>query len=366
MKKRPAKAVIFGCSGPELLPEERSFFERCQPLGFILFARNCKTPEQVKTLAADLKNTLIHKDVPILIDQEGGRVARLLPPLWREVPPAHIFGQLANEDIDLASEGVHDNAALIGYELNEIGINVNCAPCADLLIPGSDPIIGDRAFSEHSQIVAELSLAMIEGLQSQNIIPIIKHLPGHGRAPVDSHKELPIVSSSREELIDHDFESFRLICEGIKARSLPEPWGMTAHVVYDAFDDKETATHSPLIIDRIIREHIGFKGFLISDCLTMEALEGSFSNRAQKALKAGCDAVLHCNGHLDEMIEIAGATPDLSEISLERLRKSRVSHPRTLSKEDKDHLQLKLDDTLQKQELINYKGPILPPKKSVA
>ncbi|MBY0280930.1 MAG: beta-N-acetylhexosaminidase [Alphaproteobacteria bacterium] len=366
MKKRLPKAVIFGCSGPELLPEERSFFERCQPLGFILFARNCKTPEQIKTLVADLKSTVTHKDVPILIDQEGGRVVRLLPPLWREVPPAHIFGQLAYENIDLASECVQDNAVLIGYELDELGINVNCAPCADLLIPGSDPIIGDRAFSNHSEIVAELSLAMIEGLQAQNIIPVIKHLPGHGRAPVDSHKELPIVSSSKEELTDHDFEAFRLICEGIKARSLPQAWGMTAHVVYDAFDDKETATHSSLLIDRIIRAHIGFKGFLISDCLTMEALEGSFSNRARKAIKAGCDAVLHCNGHLDEMIEVAGATPDLSEISYERLRESHVSHPKTLPKEDKDHLQLKLNDTLQKQEFINYNGPVLSLQKSVA
>lgn len=365
MKKGSPKAVIFGCSGLELLPEERSFFERCQPLGFILFARNCKSPEQVKALVADLKSTVWHEDVPILIDQEGGRVVRLSPPLWREVPPAHIFGQLTYENIDLASKCVFDNAALIGYELGEIGINVNCAPCADLLIPGSDPIIGDRAFSEHSQIVAELSLAMIEGLQSQNITPIIKHLPGHGRAPVDSHKELPIVSATKEELIDHDFKAFRLICEGIKARSLPEPWGMTAHVVYDAFD-KESATHSSLIIDRIIREHIGFKGFLISDCLTMEALEGSFSNRTQKAFKAGCDAILHCNGYLGEMIEVAGATPALSEVSLERLSKSKVSHPKTLSKEEKNQLQSKLEIVLRKQESINYKGQAFTAKKSVA
>lgn len=330
MKKRPPKAVIFGCSGLELLPEERSFFEQCQPLGFILFARNCKTPEQVKALVDSLKSIVLHEDVPILIDQEGGRVVRLLPPSWREVPPAHIFGQLALENRELAAERVSDNAALIGYELGEIGVTVNCAPCADLLIPGSDPIIGDRAFSEDHKIVAELSLAMIEGLQKQNIIPVIKHLPGHGRAPVDSHKELPIVSSGEEELMRQDFEAFRLICAGIKARGMPQPWGMTAHVVYDAFD-KETATHSALIIDRIIREHIGFEGFLISDCLTMEALEGSFSHRAQKALKAGCDTILHCNGHLDEMIEIAEATPSLSDVSLERLWTSRISDPRRIS-----------------------------------
>lgn len=365
MKKRPPKAVIFGCSGYELLPEERSFFERSQPLGFILFTRNCKTPDQVKRLIEDLKSTVKHKEVPILIDQEGGRVARLLPPVWREVPPAHIFGQLAYENIEQASECTIDNAMLIGEELQELGVNVDCAPCADLLIPDSDPIIGDRAFSEHVNIVAELSLAMIKGLQSQNIIPVIKHLPGHGRAPVDSHKELPVVSSRKEELIDNDFEVFRLICQGIKSRSLPQPWGMTAHVVYDAFD-KETATHSLLMIDRVIREHIGFKGFLISDCLTMEALEGSFSFRAQKALKAGCDAVLHCNGHLDEMIEIAGATPSLSEISLKRLAESRILNPTILSKEEKEDIKSKLEAVIQKQEFIHFIGHNLPGKKSVA
>jgi len=365
MKKRPPKAVIFGCSGYELLPEERAFFERAQPLGFILFTRNCKSAEQIKQLIADLKSTVQHKEVPILIDQEGGRVVRLQPPLWREVPPAHIFGQFAYENIEQASEYTLINAMLIGEELQELGINVDCAPCADLLIPGSDPIIGDRAFSEHVNIVAELSLATIQGLQSQNIIPVIKHLPGHGRAPVDSHKELPVVSSSKEELTDNDFEAFRLICQGIKARSLPQPWGMTAHVVYEAFD-KETATHSALIIDRIIRDHIGFKGFLISDCLTMEALEGTFSYRAQKALKAGCDAVLHCNGHLDEMIEIAGATPSLSEISSKRLEVSKIFNEKILLKDEKEQIKSKLDAVIQKQEFINYKSWGSSAKKSVA
>ena len=350
--KRPPKAVIFGCSGLKLLPEEKAFFERCQPLGFILFARNCKAPEQVQKLVAELKKTVSHGNVPILIDQEGGRVVRLSPPHWREVPPASLFGQLANESPDLARESVFDNATLIGHELQEMGITVDCAPCADLLVPGSDPIIGDRAFSEHPEITHDLSLAMIEGLQSQNIIPVIKHLPGHGRAPVDSHKELPIVAASKEDLIDYDFKAFQLICEQIRLRSLPQPWGMTAHVVYQNFDRK-IATHSSLIIEEIIRQHIGFKGFLISDCLTMEALEGTFANRALKAFRAGCDAVLHCNGHLDEMIEIAGATQPLSEIALERLKASQIPSPKILTPDQKNYLSAKLDAVLEKQQKRN-------------
>jgi beta-N-acetylhexosaminidase len=361
MKQTPPKAIIFGCSGPELLNEERAFFGECQPLGFILFARNCKTPEQIRTLVSDLKRTVSHKNVPILIDQEGGRVVRLTPPLWRDIPPAHVFGQLATVNSDLAAECVSMNAELIGHELQEIDVTVNCAPCADLLIPGSDPIIGDRSFSEDSEIVARLSLAMIEGLQKQNIIPVIKHLPGHGRAPVDSHKELPVVSSSEQELADSDFKAFRLICEKIKEKKMQQPWGMTAHVVYNAFD-KDTATHSSLIIHNIIREKIGFEGFLVSDCLTMEALNGSFSYRTQKAFEAGCDAILHCNGHLNEMIEIAEAAPILSQTSLERLEKSRITHGKPLSKEQEHLLKSKLENVLKEQ---NIEDSLLFSKKQL-
>ncbi len=350
MTNRP-KAVIFGCVGTELLPEEQAFFERCQPLGFILFARNCKSPDQVRKLVQALKDTVSHSDVPILIDQEGGRVVRLTPPNWRAVPPASVFGQLAQEQSDAAIEAVYNNAVLIGNELQDLGINVDCAPCVDLLIPGSDPIIGDRAFTDHPETVAELSLAVIEGLQNRNIIPVIKHLPGHGRAPVDSHKELPIVTTSKQELIDNDFLAFQLLCESIREQSLPQPWGMTAHVVYQDLDNTETATHSSYMIEDIIRGHIGFEGFLISDCLTMEALEGSFSVRAQKALKAGCDAVLHCNGHLDEMIEVAGATPPLTKAAWGRLESSKLPRSNVLTKEEFNAMNLKLEAILENCDL---------------
>jgi beta-N-acetylhexosaminidase len=348
MVNRP-KAVIFGCAGTELLPTERAFFERCQPLGFILFARNCKSPDQVRKLVQDLRGTVSHSDVPILIDQEGGRVVRLTPPIWRAVPSASAFGQLAYEKPDVAIEAVFNNAVLIGNELQDLGINVDCAPCVDLLISGSDPIIGDRAFTDHPETVAELSLAMIEGLQNQNVIPVIKHLPGHGRAPVDSHKELPIITTPAQELVENDFLAFLLLCENIKARSLPQPWGMTAHVVYQDFDDQETATHSSYIIDHIIRNQIGFEGFLISDCLTMEALEGLFSIRAQKALKSGCDAVLHCSGHLDEMIEVAGVTPPLTTLAWKRLESSKLPGYATkpLTKEELSTLQLSIEAALE-------------------
>lgn len=346
MTNKP-KAVIFGCLGTELSSIERVFFERCQPLGFILFARNCKSPDQVRKLVQDLRNTVSHSDVPILIDQEGGRVVRLTPPIWRSVPPASVFGQLAQEEPDKAIESVFNNAVLIGNELQELGINVDCAPCADLLIPGSDPIIGDRAFTDNPETVAELSLAMIEGLQNQNVIPVIKHLPGHGRAPVDSHKELPVVATLVDELIENDFLAFHLLCEEIRERSLPQPWGMTAHVVYQDLDANETATHSSYIIEHVIRIQIGFEGFLISDCLTMEALEGSFSTRAQKALKAGCDAVLHCNGNLDEMIEVAGATPPLTKTAWERLESSKLPRSIVLTKEEFSTMHLKLEAVIE-------------------
>ncbi len=349
MTNKP-KAVIFGCLGTELLPIERAFFERCQPLGFILFARNCKSPDQIKKLVQDLRQTVLHSDVPILIDQEGGRVVRLTSPTWRSVPPASAFGQLAQEKPEIAIESVFNNAVLIGNELQELGINVDCAPCADLLISGSDPIIGDRAFSEHPETVAELSLAMIEGLQNQNVIPVIKHLPGHGRAPVDSHKELPVIATSADELIENDFLAFHLLCEEIRERSLPQPWGMTAHVVYQDLDATETATHSSYIIEHVIRSQIGFEGFLISDCLTMEALEGDFSVRAQKALKAGCDAVLHCNGDLDEMIEIAGATPPLTKVAWERLESSKLPRSIVLTKEEFKTMHLKLEAVLENRD----------------
>jgi beta-N-acetylhexosaminidase len=318
------KAVIFSCEGPELLPAEAEFFKRCQPLGFILFERNCKNREQLKRLVTDLKATVNHPFVPILIDQEGGRIIRMRPPEWRKTWAPSILGELAQKDLEAAGQCAFWHARLIGQELAEVGINVNCAPCADLLTLEADPIIGDRAFSEDVDIITYLSLQTMKGLQSQGIIPVIKHLPGHGRSPVDSHKELPVVHSSLEELNIADFLTFQKISRHEQV-ARTQPWGMTAHVVYNAIDPLEPATHSTIVIEQIIRHFIGFQGFLISDCITMEALKGSYKQRSEKAFQAGCDAVLYWKAKLDDMIDIASIAPPLSITALKRLQASIIT-----------------------------------------
>lgn len=308
------KAVIFGLAGPILSAEERLFFNQSQPLGFILFRRNCQSPEQIRTLVADLKSTLNHTDIPILIDQEGGRVVRLLPPHFRSNPPAHHFGDIYTIDQSEAVNLVSENYALIAQELLDLGINTNCAPCADILYKGSDPIIGDRSFSETIAVTATLSTATIIAHNANGVMPVIKHLPGHGRANVDSHLGLPIIDTDQNTLIQTDFKAFKQALS-----SLPvHPWGMTAHIIYTAFDPELCATESPTIINDVIRGLIGFSGFLISDCISMKALKGSYSQRTLRALAAGCDAVLYCMGDLNVMKEIADVTPDLSEEALNR------------------------------------------------
>lgn len=283
--------VIYGCEGLALTPDEQKFFNKAQPLGFILFERNCQSPDQVKTLITQLKACVNHADVPILIDQEGGRVVRLKPPHWLPRPAAKTL---------TSAQAVYDNALSMAYELSELSITVNCAPCADLLIEGADDIIGDRAFNADPTIVAELSLAMLKGLEDGGITAVIKHLPGHGRAPVDSHEELPIVGTPYNTLKQTDFAPFKALAKASKFA-----WGMTAHVIYTDLDPVNVATHSKHIIDKIIRGKIGFNGFLVSDCLTMKALSGSFSEKARKSLAAGCNAVLMCKGTIEEYEEVA-------------------------------------------------------------
>ena len=315
------KAVIFSCQGPELLPAEAEFFKRCQPLGFILFERNCKNRQQLKCLVADLKATVNHSFVPILIDQEGGRIIRMPPPEWRRTWAPSLFGQLAQKDLETAGHCAFWQACLIGQELAEVGINVNCAPCADLLNFEADPIIGDRAYSDDIDIINYLTIQTIKGLQNQGVIPVIKHLPGHGKALVDSHKELPVIHSSSEELNANDFLSFQKISHHQHVIKT-QPWGMTAHVVYHAIDPLDPATHSSLVIEQIIRNFIGFQGFLISDCITMEALKGPYRERSAKAFQAGCDAIIYWKANLDDMIDIASVAPYLSITALERLQAS--------------------------------------------
>jgi beta-N-acetylhexosaminidase len=315
------RAVIFGCQGLTLTVEERAFFSRIQPLGFILFARNCESPAQIRKLIEQLRACVDHEIVPILIDQEGGRVARLRPPHWRDYAPAGLFGRIAENDMDEAIWAVKVNAYLLAQELAETGITVNCAPVVDLALPNMHPIIGDRSFGDDPDVVATLCEAVVEGFQAANIISVVKHLPGHGRAHVDSHEELPVVNNLRSTLAETDFEAFQNLCQRLQEKSI-SPWGMTAHITYTDIDPVLPATQSPDVIRSIIRQHIGFKGFLISDCLTMKALSGSYSARVEKSLKAGCDAVLHCNGELEEMMDMMAFIPPLSTESLERLNDS--------------------------------------------
>ena len=283
--------VIYGCEGLTLTPDEQNFFSKAQPLGFILFERNCQSPIQVKTLITQLKACVNHTDVPILIDQEGGRVVRLKPPHWLPRPAAKTL---------TSAQAVYDNALSMATELLELGITVNCAPCADLLIEGADDIIGDRAFSADPAIVTKYSLAMLKGLEDGGITAAIKHLPGHGRAPVDSHEELPVVDTAHGILKQTDFIPFKAL-----AKSSDKAWGMTAHVIYADLDPVNVATQSKHVIDSIIRYEIGFKGFLVSDCLTMKALTGTYAEKAQRSLAAGCDALLMCKGTIEEFEDVA-------------------------------------------------------------
>lgn len=335
------KSVIFGCSGTSLTAEEIDFFQHSQPLGFILFTRNCQNPLQVSSLISQLRSCVRHEYVPILIDQEGGRVARLTPPHWRQSPPAAIFGKIADDDLDLANWCVETNAYLMGIEMIRMGINVNCAPLLDLPIPGMHPIIGDRAFHESPEIITSLGLSALRGFEKAGVTGVIKHLPGHGRATVDSHEELPRVTNTEEDLIDSDFIPFRSVCDHISYENLSYPWGMTAHIIYEDIDPRSPATQSSNVIQKIIRDDIGFKGLLISDCLTMKALSGSYEERAQLSLEAGCDIVLHCNGNLEEMIDTATGSTSLSADALERLNAS-VPKMKSLNPDTEDTLLEKL------------------------
>ena len=304
------KAAIFGLQGTTLLAEEKNFFHRVNPLGFILFARNCESPDQLKALISSLKSIQERDDVLILIDQEGGRVARLKPPYWRKAPAAKLFADYAQStSVNEGELEVYANARLIAQELYQLGINVNCAPLADVPVPGSHNIIGDRAFGNEPQQVALLADAQARGLLDGGVLPVLKHIPGHGRARADSHEELPVVYESLDILEKTDFIPFKKLSH--------LPLGMTAHILYTAIDDKLPATLSPTVIN-LIRREIGFDGLLMSDDLSMKALGGSFEDRTIQSLNAGCDIVLHCNGKMEEMLPIANVLPALSSQALER------------------------------------------------
>ena len=298
------RACILGCAGTRLSEEERALFQAAQPFGFILFARNIEHPDQVRALVQELRAIVGRSDAPVLIDQEGGRVQRLKPPHWPDFPPAALFGQIYARDRARGTRAARLGAHLIAAELTALGINVDCVPVADLRHAEGHGIIGDRSYSSEPLDVAELAGAAAQGLMDGGVLPIVKHIPGHGRARSDSHEELPVVATTLAELDRTDFEPFRRLA-GL-------PAAMTAHVVYSAIDSERPATISPVVIGEIIRERIGFDGLLLTDDLSMKALQGSLEGRTEAAFAAGCDLALHCNGLLDEMREVVAASPILA------------------------------------------------------
>ena len=299
-----AAACILGCAGPRLSPAERAFFRDVQPWGFIVFKRNIETPDQLRGLVQDLRACVDRADAPVLIDQEGGRVQRLGPPHWRRFPPGRAYGDLAANDPLLRREITRLGARLLAHDLAAVGVNVDCVPVLDVPAPDGHQIIGDRAYGDTAEDVATLGRAAAEGLIAGGVLPIIKHIPGHGRARGDSHLDLPSVEASAEDLDARDFAPFRVLSD--------MPMAMTAHVVYQAFDAKRPATTSRKVIRDVIRGRIGFGGLLISDDLSMKALSGDFTARAKASLAAGCDIVLHCNGDPDEMKAVVAGTRSLT------------------------------------------------------
>ncbi len=291
------KPIIFGLAGTVLSEKERVFFETHQPYGFILFKRNCESRDQIARLVEDLK-TISDK---IFIDQEGGRVARIKPPINNKLyPPAAGFGVLASsEGLTIAENVVRENYSQLMSDLLELGINITCAPVVDVHFEGAHDVIGDRSFSNDPAIVSALSIATLEGLRQAGGDGVIKHIPGHGRSMCDSHLDLPIVTASLAELEKIDFAAF-------KPLSTIATYAMTAHIIYTALDAELPATLSKTVID-YIRNEIGFTGMLMTDDLSMKALKGDFAYLTKTSLEAGCDLVLHCNGDMEEMIQIAGA-----------------------------------------------------------
>jgi len=312
-----SRAFITGVSGPELSAAEREFIRTERPWGFILFRRNIETPAQVILLISELRKELGEPDAPVLIDQEGGRVQRLGPPHWPVYPPGAIFGALYDLDPALGLSAARLSARLIAADLIETGVTVDCLPLADVPVAGADAVIGNRAYGTEPAKVAAIARAVTEGLAQGGILPVLKHIPGHGRATADTHFRLPEVETSRAELERTDFAAFQPLAD--------LPMAMTAHVVFSALDPAHPATTSATIIEQVIRGVIGFQGLLMSDDVSMNALSGSIAERTRAILAAGCDMVLHCNGKLDEMREVVRETPELSGKALQRAKRALAS-----------------------------------------
>ncbi|MBS0247761.1 MAG: beta-N-acetylhexosaminidase [Proteobacteria bacterium] len=304
-----SRAFITGLSGLTLAPLERAFLREAAPWGLIIFKRNINNPQQVADLIRDFRD-VVGWEAPVLVDQEGGRVQRLGPPQWPAYPPGAVYGGIYDRDKASGLAAARLGAHLIASDLRALGIDVDCLPLADVPISGADNVIGDRAYGTTPDKVAAIAGAVAEGLLAGGVLPVLKHLPGHGRARADSHKELPVVDTDRATLEQTDFAAFRPL------KHLP--LGMTAHVVFSAIDRLAPATTSVTMVREVIRGSIGFDGLLMSDDVSMGALSGTIATRSQQALAAGCDVVLHCNGDLAEMREVAGVAPELAGAAAER------------------------------------------------
>ena len=305
------RAVIFGCAGLRLTAAEKRFLSDAQPWGAILFARNIDTPAQLRALTTDWRECL-GRDLPILIDQEGGRVQRMGPPNWRDWLPALDQSLLARDP----ARAMYLRGRLMAADLRAVGIDVNCAPLADIARPETHAILRNRCYAETLEQVVLLARAMADGLRDGGVLPVLKHMPGHGRATLDSHQDLPMVTACAETLRQQDFAAFAALSD--------LPLAMSAHIVFTAFDPAQPATTSAKMI-RVIRDEIGFDGALMTDDLSMEALSGTLSTRARAALAAGCDLVLHCNGVLEQMQQVAEACPVLAGPARDRCDRALAS-----------------------------------------
>lgn len=331
------QAFITGVSGPVLTDDERAFLRAYRPWGFILFKRNVENPAQVAALVHELREIAGRSDAPVLIDQEGGRVQRLSQPHWPAYPPGAVFSALYDLDRELGLEAARLTARLIAADLDELGVNVDCLPLADVPVAGADAVIGDRAYGTVPDKVAAIARAVTDGLEQGGILPVLKHIPGHGRATADSHIGLPTVDTPAAELVATDFAAFKPLAN--------LPMAMTAHVVFSALDAAQPATTSATIINQVIRGTIGFQGLLMSDDVSMNALQGSIAERTRDIVAAGCDMVLHCNGKLDEMQQVVSETPVLAGEALKRADRALASR-RPPQPFDRQAARIRLDELI--------------------
>jgi beta-N-acetylhexosaminidase len=336
------RAFITGISGLHLTEAERDFIRDVRPWGFILFKRNVQSPEQVAELVEELRDCVGWADAPVLIDQEGGRVQRLGPPHWPAYPAGVVFDRLYDVDSAAGLRAAWLSARLIADDLHQLGITVDCLPLADVPVAGADAVIGDRAYGTTPGKVAAIGRAVADGLEQGGVLPVLKHIPGHGRATADTHFQLPTVDTPEAELDLTDFAAFRPLAD--------LPMAMTAHVVFSAIDGAHPATTSATMIERVIRERIGFQGLLMSDDVSMNALAGTVAERTRAIIAAGCDVVLHCNGKLEDMQAVAAETPELAGPALIRADRA-IAARKTPSGFDRSAARAELDA------LINRLGP---------